>query len=61
MKDIEMGFFDKLFKRPPQSAKSLGRNEPCWCGSGSKYKKCHYESNQKYFNRQAAAACKTGT
>jgi preprotein translocase subunit SecA len=19
----------------------LGRNEPCWCGSGKKYKKCH--------------------
>ena len=18
-----------------------GRNEPCWCGSGRKYKKCH--------------------
>jgi len=21
----------------------LGRNEPCWCGSGKKYKKCHEE------------------
>ena len=20
----------------------LGRNEKCWCGSGKKYKKCHY-------------------
>jgi len=20
----------------------LGRNDPCWCGSGKKYKKCHY-------------------
>ena len=19
----------------------IGRNEPCWCGSGQKYKKCH--------------------
>ena len=19
----------------------IGRNEPCWCGSGGKYKKCH--------------------
>jgi preprotein translocase subunit SecA len=19
----------------------LGRNDPCWCGSGKKYKKCH--------------------
>jgi preprotein translocase subunit SecA len=22
--------------------KKPGRNEPCWCGSGKKYKKCHY-------------------
>jgi len=22
-------------------AKKLGRNEPCWCGSGKKYKRCH--------------------
>jgi preprotein translocase subunit SecA len=22
--------------------KNLGRNDPCWCGSGKKYKKCHY-------------------
>jgi len=21
--------------------KKLGRNDPCWCGSGKKYKKCH--------------------
>lgn len=20
----------------------LGRNDPCWCGSGKKHKKCHY-------------------
>lgn len=24
----------------------LNRNDPCWCGSGKKYKKCHYESDQ---------------
>ncbi|MCI0717902.1 MAG: SEC-C domain-containing protein [Acidobacteria bacterium] len=22
-------------------AQKLGRNDPCWCGSGKKYKKCH--------------------
>jgi uncharacterized protein YecA (UPF0149 family) len=21
--------------------RKIGRNEPCWCGSGKKYKKCH--------------------
>jgi preprotein translocase subunit SecA len=22
--------------------KKLSRNDPCWCGSGKKWKKCHY-------------------
>lgn len=25
----------------------LDRNDPCWCGSGRKYKKCHYEFDEK--------------
>lgn len=30
--------------RPAGLAKTKkpGRNDPCWCGSGKKYKKCHY-------------------
>jgi uncharacterized protein YchJ len=24
------------------SAHKLGRNDPCWCGSGKKWKHCHY-------------------
>ncbi|CAN5169242.1 preprotein translocase subunit SecA [soil metagenome] len=27
---------------PDDSSKKLGRNDPCWCGSGKKFKKCHY-------------------
>lgn len=23
----------------------VGRNEPCWCGSGTKYKKCHADAD----------------
>ncbi|HSK92689.1 MAG TPA: preprotein translocase subunit SecA [Candidatus Angelobacter sp.] len=26
---------------PARQGPKLGRNEPCWCGSGKKYKKCH--------------------
>ena len=26
--------------------RDLGRNEPCWCGSGRKYKKCHLGREQ---------------
>ena len=25
-----------------QASKKLGRNDPCWCGSGKKFKRCHY-------------------
>jgi tetratricopeptide (TPR) repeat protein len=25
----------------------LGRNDPCWCGSGKKYKNCHMRSDQE--------------
>lgn len=28
-------------------AEKPGRNEPCWCGSGQKYKKCHMRSDQE--------------
>lgn len=24
-----------------------GRNDPCWCGSGKKYKKCHLEQDER--------------
>lgn len=26
--------------------KSLSRNDPCWCGSGKKYKKCHLNTDE---------------
>jgi len=55
--------FKKLMQRmftnkPPEKAKSLGRNELCWCGSGMKYKQCHYMSDQEYFQKEFASACK---
>ncbi len=27
--------------------KKIGRNEPCWCGSGKKYKQCHEALDEK--------------
>jgi preprotein translocase subunit SecA len=27
---------------PKKDGKKIGRNDPCWCGSGKKWKKCHY-------------------
>lgn len=31
---------------PFRHAPRPGRNEPCWCGSGRKYKKCHLEEDR---------------
>jgi len=40
----------------------LGRNDPCHCGSGKKYKHCHYEADRaaeaKRLNDAAAEAAK---
>jgi uncharacterized protein YchJ len=27
--------------------KKPGRNDPCWCGSGKKYKKCHLPIDER--------------
>ncbi|MFN3659897.1 MAG: SEC-C metal-binding domain-containing protein, partial [Brevinematales bacterium] len=33
--------------KPLQRGPKLGRNDPCWCGSGKKYKYCHYDADQR--------------
>ena len=55
-----MSFLDKVFHRhPPEWASELGRNELCWCGSGKKYKRCHYEPDKEYFAaRTLKGACR---
>ena len=33
-----------VMNQPQQVQKTknkIGRNDPCWCGSGKKFKKCH--------------------
>jgi len=32
---------------PERGRKLPGRNDPCWCGSGKKYKYCHMEEDQR--------------
>jgi preprotein translocase subunit SecA len=32
--------------QPARSGKTLGRNDPCWCGSGKKYKQCHLRADE---------------
>lgn len=41
-----MGFLDRIKglaagQQREAPARKPGRNDPCWCGSGKKYKKCH--------------------
>lgn len=31
-------------RQPP---KKPGRNDPCWCGSGEKYKRCHLDREKQ--------------
>jgi SEC-C motif len=46
--DICCPGFDPAEEDEPyvRSGPKLGRNEPCWCGSGKKYKKCHLAADE---------------
>lgn len=36
----------------PQEKKTVGRNDPCWCGSRKKYKKCCFFVDEESQNSQ---------
>ena len=38
--------FEMVDEGPVHAEPKPGRNDPCWCGSGKKYKKCHLDSDQ---------------
>ena len=40
-RDGEWFYVDGISVDPPARVGSIGRNEPCPCGSGNKYKRCH--------------------
>jgi uncharacterized protein YecA (UPF0149 family) len=57
-----MGFLEGIMKifSPEDSsirARDLGRNEPCWCGSGKKYKKCHLAEDEKKMRGRSSINC----
>lgn len=31
---------------------TIGRNDPCYCGSGKKYNKCHWEADRREESQQ---------
>lgn len=40
----------------PQKHEKLQRNDPCWCGSGKKYKKCHLKADIQSRNEGSKSA-----
>jgi hypothetical protein len=45
MDDFDDDFDDEIAE-PIVAPVKPGRNEPCWCGSGKKYKKCHLAEDE---------------
>jgi hypothetical protein len=41
--------------------KTIGRNDPCPCGSGLKYKNCHYGMEVERFQESPTAATNIGS
>jgi len=41
-----------------QRLKNTGRNDPCPCGSGRKYKKCHLQEDEESRSRALAEAAR---
>jgi preprotein translocase subunit SecA len=39
--DGEVEEFVQIQTRHVDEKDQIGRNDPCWCGSGKKFKKCH--------------------
>lgn len=59
-----MSLFAKIaaaFRSQPRPipGSAPGRNEPCWCGSGEKYKRCHLDADSRRAQAQATTNCRT--
>jgi preprotein translocase subunit SecA len=39
--DAEVPMMPVVEQRRVDETEQIGRNDPCWCGSGKKFKKCH--------------------
>jgi len=56
-----LGAIAKAFgsETKPALGTALGRNDPCWCGSGNKYKRCHLDSDLRRIQSQKNTCCTT--
>jgi len=39
----------------------VGRNDPCWCGSGKKYKRCHGAAGPETCRTSAMSCARSGS
>lgn len=44
---VLQAFAEQQRAESPQPARLPGRNDPCWCGSGKKYKHCHMQADRQ--------------
>ncbi len=56
-----MSILKKIFGMNAKQKRNihLGRNEPCWCGSGKKYKRCHMETDEPMRTQERKSGCST--
>jgi len=47
-----------VFPTAPRQVKKIGRNQPCPCGSGKKYKDCHEREGEAFLTRLAREEAK---
>lgn len=58
-RNLSMLRSNKAAESQPQTVRNtrkLGRNDLCWCGSGKKYKHCHYKSDKAGVTAPVTAA-----
>ncbi len=54
--EVKQEIMDKIKKKgfkPVDAGRKLGRNEPCHCGSGKKYKKCCLQKDTESYGKPA--------
>jgi preprotein translocase subunit SecA len=61
MRAVRPGFDGRAAPQPARSADARpGRNDPCWCGSGKKYKHCHMRQDMQREGSPSAQQQKAG-
>jgi hypothetical protein len=53
-RDLRKAMWPRVGSPPlPRHVAKIGRNEPCPCGSGKKYKECHEKDGEAFLEKLA--------